>query len=135
MGGYWKKKYDGLKTYWDFSCHDCKHVNSNDFDEPCCLCGGSMLFDGKEKENYHDATWVEDESNDDIVNHPSHYCRDGAMECFEEFVLIHGVEAGKIACLFNIHKYRYRAADKNGIEDLKKSDWYMRKYKELCNER
>jgi hypothetical protein len=33
--------------------------------------------------------------------------------------------------LFNIHKYRYRAADKNGLKDLRKSDWYMNKYKEL----
>lgn len=69
--------------------------------------------------------------SNDIVNHPSHYCREDAMECFDEFVMMHGVEAGKTACLFNIHKYRYRAADKNGIEDLKKSDWYARKYREL----
>lgn len=69
----------------------------------------------------------------DSVNHPQHYCRDGAMECFDEFVMIYGEEAGKIACLFNIHKYRYRASKKNGDEDLKKSDWYVKKYKELCN--
>lgn len=67
----------------------------------------------------------------DLISKPKHYNREGAMECFDEFVLIHGVEAGKIACLFNIHKYRYRAADKNGEQDLLKSDWYMAKYKEL----
>lgn len=65
------------------------------------------------------------------VQHPAHYNRDGAMECFDEFVMLYGVEAAKCACLFNIHKYRYRAADKNGLEDLHKSDWYMNKYKEL----
>ena len=70
----------------------------------------------------------------DMVNRPPHYNREGAMECFDEFMLIYGKEAAKHACLFNIHKYRYRAADKNGQEDLKKSDWYMRKYKELCIE-
>lgn len=68
----------------------------------------------------------------DNVNKPKHYIRDGAIECFDEFLIIYGVEAAKIACLFNIHKYRYRASDKNGLEDLQKSDWYMRKYKELC---
>lgn len=68
----------------------------------------------------------------DVVNNPKHYNREGAMQCFDEFTLIYGVEAAKAACLFNIHKYRYRAADKNGAEDLRKSDWYMRKYKELC---
>ena len=66
------------------------------------------------------------------IQHPRHYNREGAMECFDEFVLIYGIEAAKYACLFNIHKYRYRAADKNGEEDLKKSDWYLNKYKELA---
>lgn len=69
---------------------------------------------------------------DNKIQHPKHYNREGAMECFDEFMLIYGKEAAKHACLFNIHKYRYRATDKNGQEDLKKSDWYMRKYKELC---
>ena len=68
----------------------------------------------------------------DNVDHPKHYCREGGMECFDEFMLIYGIKAAKYACLFNIHKYRYRAADKNGEEDLRKSDWYMKKYKELC---
>jgi hypothetical protein len=68
----------------------------------------------------------------DLVKKPKHYNREGAMECFDEFVLIYGIEAAKHACLFNIHKYRYRAANKNGEEDLEKSDWYINKYKELC---
>lgn len=70
----------------------------------------------------------------DNVNYPSHYCRENAIECFDEFVMLYGVQAAMYACLFNVHKYRYRAADKNGIEDLKKSDWYMRKYQELKSE-
>lgn len=69
--------------------------------------------------------------NNDKIQHPSHYNRENAMECFDEFLLIYGIEAAKYACLFNIHKYRYRAADKNGEEDLKKSDWYVNKYREL----
>ena len=65
------------------------------------------------------------------VNHPGHYNRDGATECIDEMVLIFGVEAVKGFCLCNAWKYRYRAADKNGAEDLKKSDWYLAKYREL----
>jgi hypothetical protein len=68
---------------------------------------------------------------EDIINHPNHYNRDGAMESIDEMVLVFGKEAVKNFCLCNVWKYRYRSADKNGIEDLKKSDWYMRKYKEL----
>ena len=70
----------------------------------------------------------------DVVNHPKHYCREGGIESIDEMVLVFGVEAVKNFCLCNVWKYRYRASDKNGEEDLKKSDWYMRKYKELCEE-
>ena len=65
------------------------------------------------------------------VNHPGHYNREGAMECIDEMILIFGKEAVKGFCLCNAWKYRYRAADKNGEEDLKKSDWYLAKYREL----
>ena len=65
------------------------------------------------------------------VNHPSHYNRKGSMECIDEMILIFGKEAVKNFCICNAWKYRYRAADKNGEEDLKKSDWYINKYKEL----
>lgn len=65
------------------------------------------------------------------VNHPTHYNREGGMECIDEMVLIFGKEAVMYFCLCNAWKYRYRAADKNGVEDLKKSDWYLAKYKEL----
>ena len=67
----------------------------------------------------------------DPVNRPKHYNREGAMESIEEMELILGREAVMHFCLCNVLKYRYRAASKNGEEDLKKSDWYMRKYKEL----
>ena len=65
------------------------------------------------------------------VEHPKHYNREGAIECIDEMILVFGVEATKNFCLLNAWKYRYRAADKNGAEDLAKSDFYIRKYKEL----
>ena len=70
----------------------------------------------------------------DIINHPSHYCREDAMESIEEMVLVFGKEAVKHFCLCNVWKYRYRSSAKNGEEDLRKSDWYMKKYKELCED-
>lgn len=69
----------------------------------------------------------------DIVNHPKHYCRENAIESIDEMLLVFGTEAVKAFCLCNVWKYRYRASSKNGDEDLKKSDWYMRKYRELCD--
>jgi len=68
----------------------------------------------------------------ETVDHPKHYNREGGMECIDEMILVFGREAVKNFCLCNAWKYRYRAADKNGKEDLKKSDWYLKKYKEFC---
>ena len=69
---------------------------------------------------------------EDIINKPKHYNREGAMECIDEMELIFGKQAVMNFCLCNVWKYRFRANAKNGEEDLRKSDWYMRKYMELC---
>ena len=62
----------------------------------------------------------------DNVNHPNHY-KTGKTECIvameemlstEEFI---GYLRG------NIYKYTYRYKDKNGVEDLKKAQWYLNK--------
>lgn len=66
----------------------------------------------------------------DPVNHPSHYCQ-GGMECIDEMVEVFGVEAVRNFCLLNVWKYRKRAVFKNGEEDMKKADWYMKKWMEL----
>ena len=65
----------------------------------------------------------------EAVDHPSHY--QGKHECIDEMVALFGVEAVKHFCMCNVHKYRYRAANKNGQEDLDKADWYMSKLMEL----
>ena len=69
----------------------------------------------------------------DAVNHPSHYCREGSMECIDEMILLFGKEEVKSFCKLNAWKYRKRALYKNGEEDMRKSDWYINKYKELCD--
>ena len=68
----------------------------------------------------------------DIINKPRHYNRDGAIECIEEMELVYGPTALMYFCLLSAHKYRYRAGLKNDpVQDLEKSDYYMRKFKEL----
>lgn len=74
------------------------------------------------------------EVENDVIKRPKHYCREGAMECIEEMILLFGKETVKHFCLCNIWKYRYRSNDKNGEEDIKKSDQYVRIYERLCNE-
>lgn len=67
----------------------------------------------------------------DMVNHPSHYCREGAVESIDEMIAVFGAEAVMHFCICNVWKYRYRSSSKNGEEDIKKSDWYMNKYIKL----
>lgn len=71
----------------------------------------------------------------DMINHPKHYCRENAIECLDEMRLVFGDDIVAAFCLCNVWKYRYRAASKGQEEDLKKSDFYMRKYKELITQR
>ena len=81
---------------------------------------------------YEDLTQkLQDAEKNDNVNHPKHYCREGGMECLDEMLMLYGAQEVATWCKLNAHKYRYRAADKNGKEDIAKSDFYMKKYKEL----
>lgn len=91
--------------------------------------GGSYVSSTKQSFP-SDVEHTAETTNNDNVNHPHHYNREGAMECIDELELIFGPEMVMYFCLGNVFKYRYRARDKNGQEDLKKSDWYMKKYKE-----
>ena len=67
----------------------------------------------------------------DMVNHPKHYNRDGAMECIEEMIVVFGLEPTYHFCRLNAWKYRYRQNDKGGLQDMEKSDNYIRIAAEL----
>lgn len=67
----------------------------------------------------------------DNVNHPAHY-ETGRFECIEVMEETQGIEAVKNFCICNAFKYLYRANKKNGLEDIKKANWYLNKYIELC---
>ena len=66
------------------------------------------------------------DNDEDMVNHPSHY--EHGIECIDEMILLFGVAETMSFCKLNSHKYRKRALDKGGREDLDKSDWYMKEY-------
>lgn len=106
-------------------CTGCKYEAFTHLEYPCKNCRETHL-DG----NYAD---YDDkyEPAEDLINHPSHYCQDGGVECIDEMIAVFGVEAVQNFCLLNVWKYRKRALFKNGEEDLKKSDWYMKKWMEL----
>lgn len=72
------------------------------------------------------------DKNFDVVNSPKHYT-DSSIECIDAMEAAYGVEAVKHFCICNAFKYQWRFEKKNGVEDLKKSQWYQNKYIELCN--
>lgn len=61
----------------------------------------------------------------DNVNHPSHYTQ-GGIECIDALkaatVGKTGIEA---VCVANAIKYLWRYEEKNGLEDVKKAQWYI----------
>lgn len=63
----------------------------------------------------------------DVVNHPSHYTR-GSVECIDAIASAtvgkSGIEA---VCVANAIKYLWRYEEKNGLEDVKKAQWYLNK--------
>ena len=70
-------------------------------------------------------------SNKDMVNHPPHYTQ-GGIECIDAIkAATEGLDGFEGYCTGNAIKYLWRWKHKNGIEDLKKADWYIRK---LANE-
>lgn len=67
----------------------------------------------------------------DSVNSPQHYCT-GKFECIDVMLETQGLEAVKNFCICNAFKYLYRHNGKNGLEDVKKANWYLNKYIELA---
>jgi hypothetical protein len=62
----------------------------------------------------------------DNVNRPAHY--QGKVECIDAIEsAVDGLVGLEAVCTANVIKYVYRWKKKNGIEDLKKADWYLKK--------
>lgn len=74
---------------------------------------------------------VSSDEEPDVVNHPSHYTN-GKVECIDA---IESATVGKTGieavCAANVIKYLWRYEDKNGLEDIKKAQWYLNKLIEV----
>lgn len=101
-------------------------VNGCDKQDNCDECR-SDLVDWMFQES-----GLEQSTNNDMVNHPPHYTREGALECIEEIETVLGAEGAVHYCLGCYLKYRYRNGEKVGADtDIEKSDWYIKKAREL----
>lgn len=66
----------------------------------------------------------------EMVNHPAHY-QSCSLECIDNMIIAFGAEYVSIWCCITSYKYLYRYTGKNGLEDLKKAEWYLNKCWEL----
>ena len=62
--------------------------------------------------------------NKENVNHPDHY-QSCSIECIQNMMIAFGEDYTLMWCLITAYKYIYRYKFKNGIEDLKKAEWYL----------
>lgn len=68
------------------------------------------------------------DGTNDPVNHPSHYCKPGQLECIEKMEAAFGIESVKRFCLLNAFKYVERCQDKNNFkQDIEKAIWYLKR--------
>ena len=64
----------------------------------------------------------------DMVNHPPHYIAESGIEAIdviESFTL--DLNGAKAVLTGQVIKYILRWPNKNGLEDLKKAEWYLKR--------
>lgn len=110
----------------DFNnCDNCLYDECCEDDFPCNNCIHCIGNHGKE--HFHPINSGEPKEE---INHPLRYAG-GKYECIDVMVDVFGVEVTKHFCLLNAFKYIWRQEHKNGVEDIKKAEWYLNKYIEL----
>ena len=101
------KKYEAIPMYYITADTDCPIAVYQDGFVPV--------------ENYTAITGEED-----IINKPKHYTQAG-IEAIDYLKMTMPNEAFKGFLEGNVKKYMHRFRFKNGIEDLKKANWYLNK--------
>ena len=79
------------------------------------LVGGTMS---------HDEWNAEEPVHEDVVKHPSHYCK-GGVECIDAIKASMTPEAYKGYLKGNCLKYLWRYEAKGGVESLRKAGVYL----------
>ena len=102
--------------------YDCSNCGGLDFNTACYSCTTINNSPGEKPSN-----WIPD-NKPDMVNNPQHYQSENGLEVIdviEAFTAdLKGIDA---VCTANAIKYICRWNKKNGIEDLKKAEWYLQR--------
>ena len=65
----------------------------------------------------------------ETVDHPEHYQSPFKIECIDAIAAAtHGLEGLEAVCVGNSIKYLWRWKRKGGVNDLRKSRWYLDKH-------
>lgn len=78
-----------------------------------------------ENEKVMEEKQMEEIKVNDNVNHPKQYEGHTSIECIDNMRLIYGNQRVAEYCMLNAYKYLSRHEYKNGLEDLKKAEWYL----------
>lgn len=117
-------------------CTTCKHhhgkTSIDDVPDRCYPCvhreAALGYYPNWERIEEDDAGWQGYDKivymKHDNVNHPNHY-KTGGIETIDYIRAKLGDEGTVAYCMGNVMKYTSRWQDKNGLEDLKKADWYL----------
>lgn len=100
-----------------FDCDTCSRMRGS---KECEMCATDSN-DSRSIPSY----WI---SKKETVNHPSHYQSKSGLEAIDVIeAFCDGLEGIEAFCTGNALKYLCRWKSKNGIEDLRKAEWYLQR--------
>ena len=98
----------------------CSNATGWDYDRrrTMCKCDGVWHDEG---------TDCKYRVKDDLVNHPSHYTA-GKVECIDAIEsAVTGLDGVEAVLTGQAIKYMWRWSKKNGVQDLEKAEWYLKR--------
>lgn len=107
---------------------DCKNCGRKTGSKECEICISSL--DNTGKVNSVPSQWIPKDKNyetdDKMVSHPPHYQTKSGIETIQVIeAFTEGLDGIEAVCTANVIKYICRWKKKNGLQDLKKAQWYL----------
>jgi len=91
---------------------------------PDCMYTSGTVYGGGSQFDYYPP---KESFKKDMVNSPEHYTQ-GNIECIDAIAeVVKHLDGMEAMCTGNAIKYLWRWRHKNGVEDLKKAQWYIQR--------
>lgn len=134
---------DYLKPKKEEKCNKCKYEYLSECEHPCIVCRWKVKERGLAffgKLSYFEPKEEKNDDEIDMVNHPQHYNRDGAMECIDEMIAVFGKDIVACFCLCNADSWNYGMNHKDellklGFTKQEMDAFILDKYEELVKEK